>query len=672
MKNNKNKDKKYVELIWTGKYKDFIRPKKKTEIERIALPFQITETINEPRIKEAEGTLGKMFSPKTKYPENYPLDWKNKLIWGDNKIVMESLLRGDKSSGIPSLAGKINLIYIDPPFFTGADFSVKTTIGNEEVEKEPSIIEQRAYIDTWSQGIASYLKYMHERLVLMRELLADDGSIYVHLDWHVGHYVKVLMDEIFGAENFRNEIVASRIKKSDPNIKQFNTATDMILLYSKSANMVFNRVTKEVKNKEYWHSLDAPGQGKERIFFGKKILPPPGRHWMWNQKKVDLAIEKGELRLNLTTGKPEYLVSSERNQILDSNWTDISAYSFNYNFTTEKNEKLLQRVISTSSNPGDLVADFFCGSGTTGAVAEKLGRRWIMADLSKFAIQVTRKRLLDIHRSKDLLDENKKEYGYPSRPFEILNVGNYNIGDWKEKEEGFVKFILQLYQAKPLTGFNYIHGEKEKRAVHVGSLSAPVTINEIKTVVEECNNNNFKSLDVLGLEWGYGVNELAKALAQKSKVDLRLIQIPSYNELSAALVGLDLNLFKIPEEIVEEKIAKNIKFLELPYLELETKIKEKEVELKIVDFQLPPTPELAEIADKIKDPIDLIDYWAVDWDYQGDTFHNQWQSYRTKKEPKVEAKATNSYAKPGEYQIMVKVIDVFGGDVSKIVNVKIK
>jgi len=184
-------------------------------------------------------------------------------------------------------------------------------------------------------------------------------------------------------------------------------------------------------------------------------------------------------------------------------------------FSTQKKEQLIKIFILASSNPGDLVADFFCGSGTTGAVAEKLGRRWIMADLSKFAIQVTRKRLLNIHHSKDLLGEKKKEYDHLSRPFEILNVGNYSIGDWKEKEEEFVKFILQLYQAKPLTGFNYIHGEKEKRAVHIGSLSAPVTIDEIKTVIEECNNNNFKSLDVLGLEWGYGVNELAKALAKK-------------------------------------------------------------------------------------------------------------------------------------------------------------
>jgi adenine-specific DNA-methyltransferase len=364
---------------------------------------------------------------------------------------------------------------------------------------------------------------------------------------------------------------------------------------------------------------------------------------------------------------------------LDDVWLDIKDLRSQFlpmkeylEFSTQKPETLLERILQISSKEGDLIADFFCGSGTTGAVAEKMSRRWIIADLSKFAIQVTRKRLLDIHHSKDLLDEKKKEYGKPARPFEILNVGNYSIGEWKEKEEGFVKFILQLYQAKPLTGFNYIHGEKEKRAVHVGSLSTPVTLEEVKTVINECKNNNFKSLDVLGLEWGYEVNELAKELAKKSNVDLKLIQIPSYNELSSALVGFDLNLFKIPDEIVEKEISKNIKFLELPYLEVETKIKDKNVELKIVDFQLPPTPELAEISEKIKDSTDLIDYWAIDWNYQGDTFHNQWQDYRTKKEPRVDKKAIYTYEKPGEYQIMVKVIDVFGGDVSKIVKVKIK
>lgn len=639
MKNTNKKDKKYVELIWAEKYRDFVHPKNKTEIERIALPFQLTETVNEPRMKEYEGSLGKMFYPKAEYPESYPEDWKNKLIWGDNKIVMESLLRGDKSSGIPPMAGKINLIYIDPPFFTGADFSVRATVANEKVDKEPSVIEQRAYIDTWSQGIASYLKYMYERLVLMRELLADDGSIYVHLDWHVGHYVKLIMDEIFGYDNFRNDIIWHYFmggKSPD----MFGRKHDIILWYSKSHKWTFNRL-KYKRRLDYVPGLSAKSSTGEEI--------------------------------ERTTGKDEvgwYSVVS-----VDDVWDISGVFNMSYEyqgFTTQKPEHLLKRIVLASSNPGDIIGDFFCGSGTTGAVGEKLGRRWIMADISKFGIQVTRKRLLDIHHSKNLLDKKKKRYGNPARPFEILNIGNYSTGEWKDKEEGFIKFILQLYQAKSLTGFNYIHAEKEKRAVHVGSLTAPVTMEEIKTVVDECKNNNFTTLDVLGLEWGYEVNELTKVLAKKQKIDLRLIQIPSYNELSSALVGFDLNLFKIPDEIVEKEISENIKFLELPYLEVETNIRDKRIDLTIGDFQLPPTPELAEISEKIKDSIDLIDYWAIDWNYQGDTFHNQWQDYRTKKEPRVDSRASHVYEDSGEHQIMVKVIDIFGGDVSKITKVKIK
>lgn len=196
MKNNK----KFTELIWAGKY-DSVEVGERAPIERPNLPFQVVETVNEPRLK---GSLAPSFFSE-EWPKNYPTDWKNLLIWGDNKLVMSSLLK-------QGWAGKINLIYIDPPFFTGADFSVRTKIGEEEIEKEPSIIEERAYGDIWSGGIASYLKYMYDRLVLMRELLTESGSIYVHLDWHVGHYVKTMMDQpdLFGYGNFRNEIVWQR------------------------------------------------------------------------------------------------------------------------------------------------------------------------------------------------------------------------------------------------------------------------------------------------------------------------------------------------------------------------------------------------------------------------------------------------------------------------------
>ena len=168
------------------------------------------------------------------------------------------------------------------------------------------------------------------------------------------------------------------------------------------------------------------------------------------------------------------------------------------------------------------------------------------------------------------------------------------------------------------------------------------------------------------------MNELAKELAKKNGVDLKLIQIPSVNEIKSALVGFDLQLLKIPEQVVEKELAPHIRFPEVAYLEIEKEVDGKEVKLKITDFQLLPTQELAEIADKIKDSRELIDYWAIDWDYKGDTFHNQWQSFRRKQEPRVEYVAKHRYEELGEYTIMVKVIDVFGTDTNKVLKVRIR
>lgn len=344
------------------------------------------------------------------------------------------------------------------------------------------------------------------------------------------------------------------------------------------------------------------------------------------------------------------------------------------NYVNQKPEVLLKRIILASSNPGDIVADFFCDSGIPLAVAEKLGKRWMVCDLSKFAIQVTRKRLLGIHNSKDLLNDEKKKklYGKPARPFEIWNIGNYETIYWKGREGEYLTFILKLYQAQSLTGFRYLHGRKSGRVVHVGPLNAPVTMEEVEKVVLECRANNFYKADIFGWEWSYDVNELAKELAKKNGVDLRLVQIPYVNEIKSALVGFDLQLLKIPDQVVKKKLVKHIKFPEVAYLEIETEVNGKEVILKITDFQLPPTQELAEIADKTKDSCELIDYWAVDWDYKGDTFHKQWQSFRKKKELRVEYEARYEYKEPAEYTIMVKVIDVFGTDTNKVLKVRVK
>jgi len=640
-------NKKYVELIWNQKY-DKIELGEKIPIERPNLPFQIVETVNKPRIKGGEQ---QSLFPENGWPKDYPKDWKNLLIWGDNKLVMSSLIK-------QGWAGKINLIYIDPPFYTGADFTVRTNIGDEEIEKEPSIIEERAYRDTWSGGIASYLKYMYERLVLMRELLTENGSIYVHLDQHVSHYVKVMMDEIFGYENFRNEIIWFK-KREGSGTSNLPTEYQNILLYKKGSKPIWN----------------PPRRGYNPSTLKNIFKDENGWYYTRGRGKDPRGALKTYITNNINLSKEEVIKMATSNDyegaLIGDLWDDINNVQ-NYDYPTEKPELLLKRIILASSNPGDIVADFFCGSGTTLAVAEKLGRRWIGADLSKFAIQVTRKRLLDIHNSKDLINEKKERYGNPARPFELWNIGNYETVYWQERHDEYLAFMLKLYQAQPLTGFRYIHGRKGDRAVHIGPLNAPVTMDEVEMVVIQCRANNFNKADVLGWEWSYEVNELAKNLARKYGVDLKLIQIPSVNEIKSSLVGFDLQLLKIRDDVVEKELSKYVKFSEVAYLEIETKTNGNEVLLKITDFQLAPTAELAEIANKVKDSMELIDYWAIDWNYKGDTFHNQWQSFRVKKNPKVDYEAKHKYEDAGEYLIMVKVIDVFGNDTNKVLKVEIE
>lgn len=393
-------NKKYVELLWAEKYGKYEKGEK-IPIEKPELPFQVVETINKPRIK---GGYTISLFPEDAYPENYPHDWRNKLIWGDNKLVMSSLIKR-------GWAGKVNLIYIDPPFFTGADFTIRTklVVSSEErgdretieVEKAPSIIEERAYKDTWSGGIASYLKYMYERLVLMRELLAENGSIYVHLDWHVGHYVKVMMDEIFGYENFVNEVVWWYRDPSGAIKNAFMRKHDVILLYSKNVDKhIFNLDAVRTPYKEG----TIQQAESETTSFGRVVkVHPLGRH---PEDVWQIAIINSQAYERLA-------------------------------FDTQKPETLLKRIILASSNPGDIVADFFCGSGTTLAVSEKFGRRWIGCDLSKFTIQVTRKRLLDLHNSKDLQTEGKNMKSQPdllsSGTSEIMRQFGVHPYDWTDR-----------------------------------------------------------------------------------------------------------------------------------------------------------------------------------------------------------------------------------------------
>lgn len=459
-----------TELVWPGKYNDDGTLK---EVPRVNLPFQVIETVNESRAtrearkeREKQPTLFDIYEGKE--GDTFEAGWKNKLIWGDNLLVMGSLLE--------KFAGKIDLIYIDPPFATGADFSFTTEIGEAglEVEKEQSILEEKAYRDTWGAGVVSYLDMMRERFVLMRELLAPTGSIYVHLDATVGHYVKAIMDEVFGAESFHREIVwrIGWISGYKSAAKNWIRNHDMILFYVKT-----------------------PGQ----FTFNKEYIPyPPGYVRRGGEKPTG----QGYPVEDVWNANPfEFELKGEDS--LDS----IQIKSFSQEktgYATQKNESILRRILKASSNPGELVADVFCGSGTTLAVAEKLGRRWIGCDLGRWAIHVTRKRLLGIENCK---------------PFEVLNLGKYErqywqgvtFGDPKDKtgvERRFYEylaFILKLYGAQPVAGMVHLHGKKGKAMVHIGAVDAPVTIDEVNQALEECVALKQTELHVLGWEWEMGL-----------------------------------------------------------------------------------------------------------------------------------------------------------------------
>jgi adenine-specific DNA-methyltransferase len=634
-------------------------PEKRTEVDRIILPFQTVETINESKADRDELTL---FRQKG---EPAP-GWRNKLIWGDNKFIMASLL--------PEFAGKINLIYIDPPFATGADFSINIKLGDLEWTKEASVIEEKAYRDTWGRGLDSYLQMMYDRLVLMRELLTENGSIYVHLDWHVGHYLKIVMDEVFGKENFVNHISWMKLTARKSQSGSFSNIQDIILLYVKNTeNVIFQPQFEPYNEVKIGASYNRVEEGTGRIYglfdftqkgsgpprrFGDKVLaPPPGKHWIWSQQKIDEGLSKG-LIVFTSGGMPRikrYLDESEGRFVGDM-WFDEKVAPLSANasertgYDTQKPEALLERIVKASSKdpeqcakngePIPIIADFFCGSGTTLAVAEKLGRRWIGADLSKFAIHTTRKRLLDIPDCK---------------PFEVLNLGKYQKA--KLKENGitrYIEFILKLYRAEPLSGYTTLHGKKAGRMVHIGDVDSIVTEREIRETVKECASAGVKSVDILGWDFEMGLHDLVDRIGDEYSVKIRLVQIPR-------------EALEVRDAAKEE-----VKFFDLNYLEIEHKLNRKAWTIALKDFVI-SNPEYLpeEIREKVKKFTDYIDYWAVDFDYKEDTFHNMWQSFRTRKHPTLEIKCSHTYEKAGKYQVLVKVVDIFGNDTNKLLEIKV-
>ena len=623
-----------TELVWPGKYNDDGTLR---EIPRVSLPFQIIETVNESRATRDAKKDPQQRSLFDAYAgtegDTFEKGWKNKLIWGDNLLVMNSLLE--------NFAGKIDLIYIDPPFATGTDFSFEAPIGEagETVLKEQSIIEEKAYRDTWGRGTASYVKMLADRLQMLRQLLTRNGTIYVHCDWHVNHLIRGILDEVFGSDRFVNEIAWHYFGFKRKTARNFPRKHDTLLVYSNSEDYIWN-VQYKPHRPEYVKRFKKDKDGR---LYRDDVNPTGG-------------------------GSRTIYLDEVPGDIVDSVWDDIPPVnpmsSERCAFPTQKPEGLLERIIKASSNEESLVADFFCGSGTTLSVAERLGRRWIGCDLGRWAIHVTRKRLLGIEDCK---------------PFEVLNLGKYERQYWQgvtfggAVEDGltehalyeYLAFVLRLYKAQPVVGMSYIHGKKGQALVYVGRIDSPVTIDEINDAIDECVRVKQEELHILGWEWEMGLSGPNNGVRRGSPM----------HEI-ARISGVKLILLQIPREIMEQQSssAEDVQFFELAYLEAAvSQPKKQTAQVALTDFVIPHADLLPDdIHSKVTQWSDYIDYWAVDWNFQNDTFMHGWVAYRTRKERKLTLVSDiHQYDKPGRYRVLLKVIDVFGNDTSQSFDVEV-
>ncbi len=685
-------DEEDVFLFWNGR---------KEDVTNVALPFHSIEHIDEPR-KEAkkEGDAFSMF--ETDFRGRQKKGWTNKLIWGDNKLILSSLANGPLREEIEKEGG-LKLIYIDPPFAVGADFGFEIKIGEDSVEKKQSIIEEIAYRDTWGKGISSYLSMMYERLKLMYNLLAIDGSIYVHVDSRVSPYLKLLLDDIFGVDNFKNSIVWY-YRRWTAASNAYQKMHDDILFYAKSTEFTLNPVF--IESTEGQKAKHEKGWDRNSVFIEGRRQP---QLLVYDQERVDKAVEEGRIKLKdyarIVKVKTGETIAPD---VWEINFINSQAIE-RLNYPTQKPEALLERIIKASSNEGDLIADFFCGSGTTAAVAEKMGRKWITTDLGRFSIHTARKRLIGVQRE---LQTNGKDF----RAFELLNLGKYERqffmddltnGKRKAKEDLYVDLILEAYKAKRIEGHSTLHGSKAGHFVHVGPLDVPVTQSRLMNIFEECRTKLYTQVDVLGFEFEMGLTpQFIQELKEK---------------------GVSVTLKYIPKDVFDKRAVEKgqVKFFDVAYLNTNENIKGKSITIELTDFVTHYTQDdIEKVQDtmragskvviedgqifkieKDKNSIitrtlltenwfDWIDYWAIDFNYEdkqeiikvkndkGVTeekwsgnylFENEWQSFRSKKNPKLEfTSITHEYKATGKYKVMVKVVDILGIDTSKIIEVNIK
>ena len=554
--------------------------------------------------------------------------WMNRLIYGDNLLAMQALLAGDARTGLPSLRGKVDLIYIDPPFDSKADYRTKISLPGTDIQQKPTVIEQFAYADTWEEGTVSYLKMIYPRLVLMREMLSDRGSIYVHIDWHVGAYVKLLLDEVFGKDNYRNEIAWCYTAASNTG-KDFPKKHDTIYRYSKSEEYIFNKDVIRIPYAE--GSLDRAN---------RNVIAREGMNF-------------------------NAIVLNENGKVPEDWWIDVQRAA-RYpgevvGYATQKPEKLLERIIKASSNPGDLVCDFFGGSGTTAAVAERLGRRWITCDIGKPASLVMRKRFID----------------QEVKPFLYQSIGDYQKEAFRNNKRykhvgDLSQVVLGLYGALPFTpeqtndrSFGYIKGTRTLvMADSPNRLTTAATIRKAVEAKASLLGGDWEKVVVLGWNFAFDISQAIQKYAD-SKVEVLVIPPDLLDKLAK----------KGYKKLIDDR---SVRFSSLQYLVAKPVAVTRQGENDELDIELENyvllSPDNIPLDDKDKaalqkvmndDPLSLIEYWSIDPDYDGTTFRSTWQDYRENTAGDNDPlhcvyKTRLRVPHKDSRQVCIKAVDVFG------------
>jgi len=563
-----------------------------------------------------------------KVPKVDENSWKNKLIYGDNLLIMQGLLAG--SSEFESLRGKIDLIYIDPPFDSKADYRTKIKLPHVDINQKPTTIEQFAYSDTWRDGTVSYLKMIYPRLVLMREFLSEKGSIYVHIDWHVGHYVKILLDEIFGKENFVNEIVWHYKDPSGTVKDRYKRKHDVIFFYSKQKN-------------QHLFNIDAV---RTEYSEGTKKQANSGAISFGRITKIN---ELGKIREDVWSIPIINSMAKER-----------------VGYSTQKPQALLEIILKASSNEDSIVADFFGGSGTTAVVAEKLGRRWISTDIGKPSIMIQRKRLID-NEVKPFLYQSVGDY--QKEAFESSKLFK-TIGDLSQ-------VVISLFVDDKGRGALSFGNEQPKNLGYIKEtktllfVDSPNKLTGKKTLQKaiELRDNflgGWEKVVVLGWNFTYDISEAINDVADKN---LEVLVIPP-----------DL-LDKLKTKSTYKKLVESgkIRFSSLQYLSIKPIVKKEidkdQEELTItLDNYILLSPDNIPLDEKDKaklqtiiqdDPLSLIEYWSIDGDYDGVTFRSVWQDYRENtandNDPlHVIYEAKLKVIKKDKRVVCIKAVDVFG------------